>query len=210
MNHDLAGMRFGCLVVQSRLGVRKTPNGTRKYYWSCLCDCGNPVVRDANHLRRAGAQSCGCQRVQSLIIRNTRHGLSKHPVYLAWLHMRQRCKSDQACYKANYKDRGITVCARWSSFENFRDDMLSSWRPGLELDRRNNDGNYEPLNCRWATHQAQMYNTRRNNLITSGGVSKPIKMWADQLGGNRDLVRDRIKCGWSVDRAVSQPVRRSP
>lgn len=136
--------------------------------WVCQCDCGNIAFAQTSDLRAGRHRSCGCLRVDVM----TRHGGTNHgggrtPEYRSWMSMKARClDSDHDSYKW-YGGRGITICDRWlASFEAFLADMGA--RPSLKhsIDRINNDGNYEPGNCRWATANEQAQNQRHNNQHT--------------------------------------------
>jgi hypothetical protein len=165
---DLTGQRFGRLVVERRGGVHATPNGSRFTLWRCRCDCGGTSEVKANALRSGNTKSCGCLKAEVLHVPamnpNRRHGAFNNgdsdPVYWVWSSMKARCLNPKDSHFAHYGGRGITVCERWrQSFAAFRDDMGP--RPeGLEIDRINNDGNYEPGNCRWTTRSVQATNRR--------------------------------------------------
>jgi len=88
------------------------------------------------------------------------HGMTKHPIYRAWKNMKGRCQNPNIPEYPNYGGRGIQVCAQWQSFINFRDDMLDTWETSLMLERIDNEGNYEPDNCKWATRTEQNLNQR--------------------------------------------------
>jgi hypothetical protein len=119
--------------------------------------------------------------------------------------MMTRCRNPNDAGYHNYGGRGITVCERWSKFENFLADMGE--RPeGQTLDRYpNNNGNYEPANCRWASHAEQQLNTRKVQVITFGGKTMSMRGWARNLGVSWGTLRHRLDAGWSVERTLTTP-----
>ena len=117
--------------------------------------------------------------------------------------MLSRVRSDK--YRKNYRDRGITVCERWLQFENFLEDMGE--RPmNLTIDRIDNNGNYEPGNCRWATHKQQNNNWRHNVRIELKGESLTAAQWAERLNLNLSTIYTRLNSGWSAERILTTPV----
>lgn len=124
------------------------------------------------------------------------HGLSKHPLYPVWGAMRGRCRDKS---NKRYGGRGIKVCERWKTFPAFLEDMLPTWKPGLTLDRIDNNGNYEPSNCRWATRSQQGFN-KECSLTES--VAKQL----EENGLTRDHYRSRMACGWTEEEARSIPI----
>lgn len=112
---------------------------------------------------------------------NTKHGMRHTRFYEVWKGMKNRCSNKSHRWYKNYGGRGIKVCKRWMTFENFRDDMFLSYSPGLTLDRINNDGNYEPSNCKWITRKKQMNNMRRNIFISYKGRKQTLAEWATEL-----------------------------
>jgi hypothetical protein len=149
--------RFGRWLVVLATGRR----------YACVCSCGRRRSVLVKDLRSGRSRSCGCLRGEQVSRRNRTnppgrsHGMSYSREYRSWSSMIQRCTNPKAHKFELYGGRGIRVCARWlKSFAAFYDDMGP--RPsGTTLDRKNNDGNYEPLNCRWATQADQCRNSRR-------------------------------------------------
>lgn len=162
--YDLTGQRFGRLLVIGRSIVHN--KNTKEIVWECQCDCGNTRSVRSYVLRKAGQVSCGCIIKENLSrIDNTKHGMYNTRTYHTWEGMKQRCLNPNATRFTEYGAKGITVCERWKSFENFFEDM--GYRPeGKTLDRINPFGNYEPSNCRWATPYEQQHNQRRHRVVT--------------------------------------------
>ena len=162
---DLVGQKYNFLTVLKFAGLTNFPSGGHKAIWWCRCDCGKRVKVIGSNLRNGQSKSCGCWDRKVSGERWATHGATRGhkltPEYIAWRNARARCtKSKHYKNYKNYAGRGITVCARWqNSFENFLADMGKRPR-GLTLDRKDNDGNYEPLNCWWATQQQQCLNRR--------------------------------------------------
>lgn len=151
---NMATLRFGKLLVMSL--AEKSRNGTAK--WLCRCDCGVEKVIFSTALNR-GQTSCGCEANAAASVARTTHGATNSSTWLSWKSMKNRCMCATSPDHAEYGARGIKVCERWMKFENFLADMGE--RPtGMTLDRRNNDGNYEPGNCKWSTAKEQANNRR--------------------------------------------------
>lgn len=137
------------------------------------------------------------------------HGQYKTRLYKIWKGIKRRCSSPTYSGYKNYGGRGITLCAEWAeSFEAFRDwAIANNYRDGLSIDRINNDANYEPGNCRWATAAEQLRNTRRSRVIAAFGQSKVVEDWAKDGRCKVPLTTlvGRLNSGWEPEIAISQP-----
>ena len=140
---------------------------------------------------------------------NTTHGMHDSPGYCNWKAMVDRCTNPDAKHFLDYGGRGITVCERWLKVENFLTDMLPKPSNAHSLDRINNDGNYEPSNCRWATRKEQQRNKRNNHLVTFNGQTLCCSAWDDEIGLRRGTTSSRLNHGWSVQRALTAAAKPS-
>jgi len=141
-------------------------------------------------------------------VRKSKHGLSYTPEYRAWQTMRLRCTEPANAAYPNYGGRGISVCDRWlNSPQAFIDDMGPKPSPKHELDRIDNDGNYEPGNCRWATRKVNDRNRRSNLRLEFRGETLTLIDWCERLSLPKDTVSKRLHGGWSVEEALTTPVR---
>lgn len=158
---NIKGKRFGRLIA-----IR--PNGKRgtRIAWLCKCDCGNTTTVDGGSLRNEDTKSCGCLSREKSKSRAV-HGLSKHPIYYAYYDMLKRCYNPDADGYKYYGGRGIQV--KYRNFIHFRDEMISTWKAGLTIDRIDVNGDYKPGNCRWVTMEVQQQN-KRNNKLTPASV----------------------------------------
>lgn len=141
-------------------------------------------------------------------ISRTRHGMSHSKIHQIWIDMHQRCKNPKAHAYKNYGGRGIIVCKRWESFENFYTDMKDAPK-GLSLERIDNDKGYFPSNCKWATREEQQNNSRANIIIEYQNQRLTIAQWADKIGMGYDTLRHRIRVAhWSIERALTRKIGR--
>ena len=157
---DMTGMSFGRLTVVRPAGKNKR----NQMRWFCVCDCGRETIIDQGNLVRS--KSCGCVARELASSRLRKHGASQtEKLYGVWLNMRRRCDDPDHKSYSDYGGRGIKVCDEWQDYESFRRFALSNgWEPGLQLNRIDNDGNYEPGNVNFATAR-QNSNNRRNTIF---------------------------------------------
>lgn len=200
---DLTGSKFTRLTALELVEKTFGPNGTRLYWWKCKCDCGDIKIVRGDSLRRGGVKSCGCLGPEVTSKRSLLHGESgenRTKMYSIWLSMMARCRR-----KPGYVSRGITVCHRWATYENFKSDMEASYSDGLTIERINNDGNYEPGNCRWATAKEQQNNKTNTVRIQYGGETKTLQQWSDKVGLSGACIKARIKMQWPIGDVLFKP-----
>lgn len=195
---DLIGQRFGRLIVVSR----KREEGRTTY--RCVCDCGKSTFVRHGNLQSGGVTSCGCYGSEVRRTVNIRHGMSHDRTWNSWMAMRGRCHVATSKDFLNYGARGISVCARWrESFEAFFEDMGE--RPArTSIERKDNNGNYEPGNCVWASPIRQGNNKRNNHFVEFRGVTLTTAQWARSIGISLECLGFRLK-NWSLERALTEP-----
>lgn len=210
---DLLNQRFGRLVV-----VEKSNSKNGETMWKCKCDCGKTTIVSTSNLKAGRIKSCGCFKLDKLIELSTTHNQRHTFLYEVWKAIRQRCNNPKHASYHNYGGRGIAVCDEWNksfqafydwsyangySTENQKDEKLK-----LTIDRINNDGNYEPSNCRWVDRKTQSRNMRTTKFITFKGQTKSVSEWCELYGINRNSFDVRIKGGWSIEDALTKPIKK--
>lgn len=174
---DLSGLVFGRLTV---ISLSHKKNG--KPYWSCKCLCGKDVTARGDSLKIGRIKSCGCYIREIKKTSTRKHGLYKTPEYKAWSGIKDRCFNPKNEEYHNYGGRGITVCKEWiESFSCFYQHVGKKPTPDHSIDRINNDGNYEPGNCKWSTYPEQQRNRSNNRVLTHNGESLIFTEWAKRL-----------------------------
>jgi hypothetical protein len=191
---DLTSQRFFRLRI-----VSKAENIRKKVAWNCLCDCGTKIVVIAGSLTSGNTKSCGCYNLDSIVVRNLKHGFSNRGnvqrEYRSWQAMKSRCfnQKDKAWHR--YGGRGIGVCDEWKGdFNAFLEDM-GACPTGLTLDRIDNDGNYGPSNCRWASRKKQAENRKGNLYVLDDGDRITIKELADRWGVPASTLYHHVRYG---------------
>lgn len=193
---DLSGKTFGKLTVTG-----ESQNRSGKTYWLCKCECGREKWIYLVSLTGGVSGSCGCQVTKRINDFNRTHGMARTPEHIIWTGIKARCLNRRNSAYYRYGGRGIKVCERWMhSFQNFLSDMGKKPSPDYSIDRINNDGDYSPENCRWATRSQQMKNRnfmRHHQKIEFMGINGPVGFICRQLGLNSSVVRYRMK-NWGI------------
>lgn len=193
---DSTGQTFHQLTA---LGIVRVKG--KNTFWACRCTCGKVVVIDGRNLRSGQTKSCGCRQREAGRVSGSpsvKHGLSRTPEYQCWQSMMDRCADPEKPRNKRYAGRGIKVCDRWlHSFENFLADM--GHRPSSEhtLERKDNNGDYEPGNCKWATRIEQANNRRTSRYFVIAGERKTVAQWCRHLGLDPD--KDRARVLWRLE-----------
>ena len=202
--YDLTGKKFTRLTV---LGRSPQPHGYGNgRVWECRCDCGNTVYANTYCLLHGKVKSCGCYDNDAMAKHDTTHGESKTRLYHIWKSMKRRCSSKKYDHYDRYGGRGIIVCKEWKqSYVSFRDWAKSNgYAENLTIDRINNDGNYEPQNCRWVTQKQQERNRRDTVYVPLDGKQVPLAEAAERLGVNLKLAWERNHRGKPIAPKISE------
>lgn len=199
------GRKFGRGTVIAEIEPYISPKGAKHRQGVLQCSCGKEYKASFCVLVSGRVISCGCFQLE----RVTTHGHCKNHecsrTYLAWQSMKSRCTDPNNKHFHNYGGRGISVCEHWQQFENFIADM-GECPPSLEIDRIDNNGNYEPGNCRWATEAQQHRNQRSNRVFTVRGMTACLSDLVKHFGiVSRQSVCERLSKGWEPERAFTQP-----
>lgn len=200
MLKNLSAQRFGRLIAREPVGTNKSGNTL----WRCECDCGGETVAVNSNLTRGNTKSCGCHLHDMLVERNTTHGMVRSPTYAVWRSMIGRCYTRSNTDYPHYGGRGITVYVEWrNDFPAFHEWAITSgYADGLTLDRIDNDGDYRPENCRWATQLRQANNKRNTLYITVRGATASLADMCREYGSNYKTTWKRLQRGWPPEDAL--------
>lgn len=197
---DITGERYGKLVALYPTSKYEKSGGIS---WMFRCDCGNLKECSTNSVRRGLIKSCGCLHKP--------HGESKTRLHRIWCGMRERCRIDNTGFHKNWAGRGIKVCDEWNRYPLFKEWALShGYTDDLTIDRIDNNGDYEPANCRWISYREQLRNTRTNHYVTINGESHIVPDWCEILQTvTPSTVYQRVKkYGWTFEKALTTPSHR--
>lgn len=207
MGEKLVGEVDGVLKIIAFEGLKLTNTGhhVSMYRVKCL-HCGQEQILSLSSLRRNTGTGCWYCRIG----RRT-HGESDTRLYNIWEKIKGRCFNDTDAAYSRYGGRGITMCDEWNGengYINFRAWALSNgYKRHLSIDRINNDGNYEPSNCRWADRFTQANNKRNNTIIICDGKSLTLAEWSRETGIKSHTIHARLKAGWSAEKALYTKAR---
>lgn len=203
------GYRSGRLTVVGKSFFMDFAKGRLKYA-VCECDCGEFSVVSSTYLRLKTTQSCGCARDEASGNRFRTHGMSQTRIYREWAGMIQRCTNPNGVSWEHYGGRGISVCDEWmESFESFRDwSYENGYADDLSIDRKDNNGNYCPENCRWGDIIVQANNRSNNRRETCWGEAKTVAEWSrdPRCQVSHEILQDRLQTlGWPIETALTTP-----
>lgn len=199
---DITGNKYGRLTVIER--VDNALDGQSR--WLCECTCGNTTIVSKGNLKSGNVKSCGCLAKEIKPAKT--HGESRTRLYKIWFDMKRRCSEKYKDYFPEYHRKGIKVCKEWQTYEPFRDWALShGYQDNLTIDRRDNDGNYEPNNCKWVDVKAQSNNRSSCIYITYNNKTQTMMQWCEELNLDYYLIHNRIhKLNWTFEKAISTPL----
>lgn len=180
--------------------------------WLCRCSCADQTIKSVVEytLRSGSSKSCGCIRREEVRARMTKHGLESTRLYHIWQAMKWRCSCNTEPTFHTYKGKGITVCDEWQNFSTFAQwANENGYEDSLTIDRINVNLGYCPENCRWATYKEQANNKSVNREFSYMGETHTVSEWCEILNINYTTLMQRLNRGWSIERAVTQPIRKS-
>jgi hypothetical protein len=207
---NLIGLKSGRLTVISFAGYKKSTSKSiqRNSFWNVSCECGNTKTLLGSNIQHGFVKSCGCLVRDHLWEPFYKHRMTNSPEHRSWSSMIQRCLNKGSKMYRYYGGRGIKVCKRWlgeNGFVNFFADMGIRPSQKHSIDRIDNNGHYEPTNCRWVTAKQQNRNKRTNINLTFNGITLPMSEWAEKLGVTRQSIHWRLTHGWPIEKALSLP-----
>lgn len=202
---EYIGQIYGRLTVIEILKPRN-----QRTVVKCKCACGNTHISLMKPIKKGDTKSCGCYRIESRHTATVTHGDTKYKLYRVWRTMIRRCHDERVKSYKTYGKRGISVCQKWrDSYPIFKKWAIKKgYKFGLQIDRINNNGNYEPINCRWVTSKVNNNNTRNNTIMEFKGIKKPMNQWAEEMGINKATLSTRYnQLKWSVEKCLTEPIK---
>jgi len=197
---DLTGKTYCNVLVIGPVGKHKTCGNI---IWRCLCSCGRVKNHDSAYLRRKQTNDCTCLIIRRKKRKRAQVTKCSHALYPVYEAMRARCNNPNVPSYRNYGGRGIGICKRWDDFWLFVSDMGDKPSIKHSIDRIDNDGNYAPGNCRWATAKQQQSNKRTNINITHNGETRNVSEWSEINRIKRVTIYARLNRGWDEVDAIT-------
>jgi hypothetical protein len=196
---NISGQKFNFLTA-----IKFEYSKNNRHFWLFKCDCGNEKIIGKTYVLNDHTKSCGCWKLQNNRTIGITHNQSKTREFEIWLGIKKRCLNKNCHAYKDYGARGIMICDKWLiSFEEFLADMGHAPSELYSIDRIDNNGNYEPSNCRWVTRKEQNNNTRRNRIFSYEGNNYTLSNLCDKLGLKYKLIYDRVtKLNWSLEEAI--------
>lgn len=201
---DISGEIFYRLTVIKENGRKN--NLRKEILWECKCICGNIINTTRQNLTDGSTKSCGCYAIEVRKNMHKTHGLADSHLYKIWKGIKQRCLDKNQKSYVNYGGRGIKICDEWiNSFSFFYNEMYNDYKKGLEIDRIDNNGNYELSNCRWVNRKVQSNNRRSNVVLELNGVKNNVTQWSEITKISSKIIFQRINRGRSVEKTLTTP-----
>lgn len=202
---DLTNKKIGRLTV-----ISFAYSKNKRKYWKCICECGNICDVMGNYLKLGSTKSCGCLKKELNQKGNIKHNMYKTRIYKIYQSMKQRCYFEKHTHYKNYGGRGISICDEWlgkNGFVNFYNwAMCNGYNDSLSIDRINNDGNYEPSNCKFSTNEEQQNNTRITKKYNYNGETLTLTQISRKYHINKSTLRHRIKKYNDINIAIEKPI----
>lgn len=208
---EFVGKKYGRLVIENII-FKRIKNGSNTAHAVCKCECGKTYETLLAQLKYGRVKSCGCLKDEKAGLRRKTHGMSNTRFFKIWQGILKRCNNSNSESYKNYGGRGIVICKRWEDFSNFKIDMYDSYvehigkfgENNTSIDRKDNNGSYEPSNCRWATRKEQNENTRTVKRYPYKGKMLSLHQISDMEGINYRTLRNRIfRSGMTIEQAVN-------
>jgi hypothetical protein len=203
---NLKNKKYGNLTIIEEVSKKHYKCGKSHRMVKCRCKCGAIIIVGLSAIKSGNTKSCGCYRKENP--NGKTHGMRESPEYRIWCAMRNRCYNKNVNDYEYYGGRGISVCKRWqekgTGFINFFADIGKRPSSTHSIDRIDNNGNYEPTNCKWSTAIEQASN-KRNNIKYLGETASQASR---RLGGKDSLVSGRVRKGWGIKKSFTTPILR--
>lgn len=204
MSLEIIGSHFGLLVAIEEVERHIKPSGQKERMFLCKCSCGGSITARLRTLKIGYPASCGCIRRETVVAKNTKHGMSYTKFRSIHNNILRRCFNPKDEFFKDYGGRGINICVKWKTLTGFIEDMLPSYVDGLSIERIDVNGNYEPNNCKWIPMEKQALNKRNSLIFSHNGITQCLSEWARYYKLPYHKLWKRIqKSGYSFEQAIN-------